>query len=635
MHSFATSRAKRVRQLQAARLARRAAPVEVGVAAPVVSTTTSERKLAYGAGLVDRGRAIEPESGTESDGANDRVMETGSSASDDDNSDDSAGSGEQANGPWQCTVMMVERRQLCELVQLVACASCHAVAMAVRFVNRNLGLVCGMEMFCTSCGHISGSALTSGRVSGAANAQFSVIRQTVSAFMDMGVGRSGVDKLGRYLDMPSVHHRSFVRHSRAVSAGNQKVVKRVFDDAAAVVRRTYVDADPALVDAPVIDLTVSFDGSWMKRGHRSLYGTGCVIDVPTGLDTVVLSLYCQQCAYASTSYGGKGTVEFAEWYRSHAAKCSANYTGSSGGMEVKAAEVMWSRSLARGFRYTTVVSDGDTRTFKHLQDLRVYGDVEITKEECVNHVAKRLGTALRNLLAQGRKSGVTLGGRGYGKLTGEVVKRLTLYYGMAVRRHKGDLQGMRRAVLATLDHCSSTDDAPNHDRCPEGDTSWCFFHKAEAKGEEPGPHRENLATPLCAEVADVVRAVYTRLSDNDLLKRCLLGATQNANESLHAAIWAKCPKTSFVGLERVIAATSSAISEFNCGVKTTIECLCDVMGTASGSQLLASAEKADHRRVRQARRQAAAATREARRARQIALARAADVGAADYAAGAF
>ena len=59
------------------------------------------------------------------------------------------------------------------------------------------------------------------------------------------------------------------------------------------------------------------------------------------------------------------------------------------------------------------------------------------------------------------------------------------------------------------------------------------------------------------------------------------------------------------------------------------------MGTASGSQLLASAEKADHRRVRQARRQAAAATREARRARQIALVRAADVGAADYAAGAF
>ena len=52
------------------------------------------------------------------------------------------------------------------------------------------------------------------------------------------------------------------------------------------------------------------------------------------------------------------------------------------------------------------------------------------------------------------------------------------------------------------------------------------------------------------------------------------------------------------------------------------------MGTASGSQLLASAEKADHRRVRQARRQAAAATREARRARQIALVRAADVGAA-------
>ena len=86
-------------------------------------------------------------------------------------------------------------------------------------------------------------------------------------------------------------------------------------------------------------------------------------------------------------------------------------------MEVKAAEIMWARSLDRGFRYTTVVSDGDAKTFRHLCDMRVYGEVVIAKEECINHVSKRLGMAMRNLLAQRRKDGVTLGGRGYGKLT--------------------------------------------------------------------------------------------------------------------------------------------------------------------------------------------------------------------------
>ena len=212
-----------------------------------------------------------------------------------------------------------------------------------------------------------------------------------------------------------------------------------------------------------------------------------------------------------------------------------------------------------------------------------------------------------------------------------MIKKLTLYYGMAVRSHTGDLEGMRRAVLATLDHVTSTDEAPNHDRCPTGVDSWCFFQKARAKGQDPGPHRTHVHTPLSTEVAEHVRAVYTRLSD-DLLKPCLRGVTQNTNESLHSKVWAKCHKT---GRERVVAANSNAISEFNYGVRVTMECLCDVTGTASGSHLLASAKKADGRHVRQARCQAAAATRASRRARQLARIRTADAGLADYAAGAF
>ena len=58
-----------------------------------------------------------------------------------------------------------------------------------------------------------------------------------------------------------------------------------------------------------------------------------------------------------------------------------------------------------------------------------------TKEECVNHVAKRMGTALRNLSTQGKKKDVTLGGRGYGKLTQAVITTFTGYFGKAIRAH--------------------------------------------------------------------------------------------------------------------------------------------------------------------------------------------------------
>ena len=240
--------------------------------------------------------------------------------------------------------------------------------------------------------------------------------------------------------------------------------------------------------------------------------------------------------------------------------------------------------------YTTMLSDGDARTFNHLSSLRVYGDVELQKEECINHVSKRLGTALRKLAASGKKAGVTLGGRGFGKLKQTTIVQLTKYYGLAVCAHPNDVDGMQDAVLATFEHSSSTDEKPQHSKCPVGADSGCFFQKARATGEEPGPHRVNIHTPLSADVAKHVKEVYARLSHKDLLGRCKRGLTQNANESLHSMVWQKCPKTSFVGIERVVSATCGAVAEFNAGVAARMRHLCDVMEVPLGTHLQASAE---------------------------------------------
>ena len=66
----------------------------------------------------------------------------------------------------------------------------------------------------------------------------------------------------------------------------------------------YCDIDSSIEADDTIDLTVSYDGSWMTHGHKSQYEIGCVIDVMTGLviDLQAMSLYSQRCAYASTVY---------------------------------------------------------------------------------------------------------------------------------------------------------------------------------------------------------------------------------------------------------------------------------------------------------------------------------------------
>ncbi|GFT70683.1 uncharacterized protein TNCV_1784111 [Trichonephila clavipes] len=115
---------------------------------------------------------------------------------------------------------------------------------------------------------------------------------------------------------------------------------------------------------------------------------------------------------------------------------------------MKAAAKIWSRSEACGFRYTTLLSDGDAKTHKFLNSLKIYGpDVEILKEECINHVSKRLGTSLRNLVKDWRAKGITLGGKSYGSLKETTIKKLTQYYQKAILENKGDIQGMKNPYM--------------------------------------------------------------------------------------------------------------------------------------------------------------------------------------------
>ena len=63
-------------------------------------------------------------------------------------------------------------------------------------------------------------------------------------------------------------------------------------------------------------------------------------------------------------------------------------------------------------RYTEFLGDGDSKAHKLIVEKAVYGDVEVKKLECVDHVQKRLGSRLRSLKKRAGclEDGKTLGG---------------------------------------------------------------------------------------------------------------------------------------------------------------------------------------------------------------------------------
>ncbi|GFX35946.1 uncharacterized protein TNCV_4214681 [Trichonephila clavipes] len=234
-------------------------------------------------------------------------------------------------------------------------------------------------------------------------------------------------------------------------------------------------------------------------------------------------------------------------------------------MEQEVALKLWQRSEDSGFRYTTLLSDGDAKTYQYLNTKEVYGpEIKIKKEECINHVSKRLGLSLRKAVKEWRARGVSLGGKSRGRLKEETIKKLSRYYQNAIRSNKGEA--------------------------------------ALARGEVPGSHAKHVKTPLKETHLAKIMPIYQRLASNELLQRCIRCVTQNANESLHSIIWGKCSKETSATLRRLTIAVCDAVCEFNFGTKKSLENLQKENGLASNKHSKMLAVWGDYRRVYQRKR---------------------------------
>lgn len=68
-------------------------------------------------------------------------------------------------------------------------------------------------------------------------------------------------------------------------------------------------------------------------------------------------------------------------------KCTKNYDGSSGGMEVAGALEVFRNSVTRNVRYTRYLGDGDSKGCQVVNEAQPYGaGVKIDKLECVGHI---------------------------------------------------------------------------------------------------------------------------------------------------------------------------------------------------------------------------------------------------------
>ncbi len=147
---------------------------------------------------------------------------------------------------------------------------------------------------------------------------------------------------------------------------------------------------------------------------------------------------------------------------------------------------------------------------------------------------------------------------------------------------------MQEAVSAILPHVSSSASNVMHEKCPEGEDSWCGFKK------DPQSYKHGKGLPVA--VMEVIQPVFNDLANPDLLKKCLHGKTQNNNECLNKIVWDRCNKEYYVEKEVIEEAVYSAVSHFNDGRSSLIS-LFEAMNIVPGIFTSYSCQRQDSQRI--------------------------------------
>ena len=192
---------------------------------------------------------------------------------------------------------------------------------------------------------------------------FDVNMRSVISFREIGKGHIGMQKLGGFMNMPSLlTQKSYAGLVTSIQESYTKVAKASMLKAADEIRREKLedayDADN------LVDIDISADGAWQRRGFASLNGVVTIIgvDIAKCIDYQVLTKVCKACQIWENK---KGTMEYDNFMASH--DCPINHSGSVSSMEQSGVLTCFKRSIDDyKVRYLSYIGDGNSSSFSSV-----------------------------------------------------------------------------------------------------------------------------------------------------------------------------------------------------------------------------------------------------------------------------
>jgi hypothetical protein len=355
---------------------------------------------------VSESKLLKKTSSKSSDG---KYSDTDSSDSDSDSECDSVGSSDSDNEvdghsvtedeEWMEGIRLWDWSQLQMLLDITSvCAICKEGQVRLTEVtSRRQGWCSYIGLQCTNATCTRHTDYDVVSTSPVVEKKATVNTKSILAMRSIGRGRQATETFSGFMAIPPPLVRStWKNQSTNIAEVTRAVAEVVMKECSDSIRE----------GEDLKDIPVTVDGSWQSRGMQSNFGIVSAISAETGevLDAHLMTNHCQKCR--QMSHLEKDSEEYMEFYVNHFPECDVNHEGSSPSMETEGVSMLFSRSIEKhSIRYNPFIGDGDSKAFRRVCKDKPYGDEYIiSKEECIGHVQKRMGTRLRNLVK--KKQGI-------------------------------------------------------------------------------------------------------------------------------------------------------------------------------------------------------------------------------------
>ena len=158
-------------------------------------------------------------------------------------------------------------------------------------------------------------------------ASFEVNRMAVLGLNDAGGTNQTLSGFCAMLDMPRISDATYSQHSKTLLTDAVDIADQCIPTAAAQTRKLY-DTSPD----DIIDITISYDCTWSKRGFTSFLGIVFDVCVESGkvLDYHVLSKTCDSRRFLK-GCEKSNTESYSAFMQNHGHNCDINHSGISQG----------------------------------------------------------------------------------------------------------------------------------------------------------------------------------------------------------------------------------------------------------------------------------------------------------------